>query len=55
MEGVKKVPVSESSDKQLFADIDDIVDSLRVSFKEYDRESVLNALRMNSFNVTSTY
>ena len=55
LEPPKKVTTVENSDKQLFANIDDIVDSFRESFKEMDRNYIFNALKMNSFNITSAY
>ncbi len=51
----KKVSAPENNDKQAFGKIDDIVDSFNESFKDYSREYIFSALKMNSFNITSSY
>jgi hypothetical protein len=51
----KKRLVIHNSDKEIFAEIDDIVDSFCESFPDYPKDDILNALKATSFNLQNTY
>jgi hypothetical protein len=53
-EGVKKVLIKDD-EKEIFADIDDIVESFMETFNEITKEEILTCLKMNSFNIVNTY
>lgn len=48
------IPPNEK-DKRIVKDIDIIIDSIKETFKNHSNDAILDALKMNSFNITNTY